>query len=546
MKNVLVIIPARGGSKGIPRKNVRLMDGHPLISYAINNAINSKYETDVIVSTDDDEIERISRNYGAEIVKRPEVLATDKVTLDPVIYHAFNEFSDLSQSKYDAVVTMQPTSPLLKSSTLDRALDAFFDGEYDTILSAINKPHLSWTEENGEYIPLYEKRLNRQELPKNLIETGAFVITRSEYVTEKSRFGPKLSLFEVPGNESIDIDHVQDWWVAEKELSKKKILIRTDGYSEIGTGHIYRCLMIAYKLIDHDIKIVLNSRSDIGIEMIKKSYIPYEVIDNDNEIVDLIDEFNCDIVINDILDTDVEYIREIKKTGVRVVNFEDLGPGADLANVVINDLYEKQREGDNYFWGSKYYCLRDEFLLANPALYREEVRNVLILFGGTDPSELTMKVFDSIVSEASLSGVKFTFILGMGYKNVDEIKRKVEESGKNIEVIQNVKLMTEYMKRADLAISSQGRTMLELAAMNVPTILLAQNKRELHHEFGYLKNGFINLGLGKDVDSNTIRETILWLIKSPQIRMQIKNMMSENDLKKGIDRVIQLIIGDLD
>ena len=83
--NVLVIIPARGGSKGIPRKNVRLLNGQPLISYAIRNALNSKYVTDVFVSTDDEEIENVAMKYGSGIVKRNPELGNDQVTLDPVI-----------------------------------------------------------------------------------------------------------------------------------------------------------------------------------------------------------------------------------------------------------------------------------------------------------------------------------------------------------------------------------------------------------------------------------------------------------------------------
>lgn len=98
------------------------------------------------------------------------------------------------------------------------------------------------------------------------------------------------------------------------------------------------------------------------------------------------------------------------------------------------------------------------------------------------------------------------------------------------------------MGKADIAISSQGRTMLELASMSVPTILMAQNKREQHHEFGYLQNGFINLGLGSEVQDDTIKQTLLWLINSPQIRKQMKDQMKKKDLKKGNDRVKSIIL----
>lgn len=542
--NILAVIPARGGSKGIPRKNIRLMCGKPLISYSIENALNSKFDLDVVVSTDDDEIERIALLYGAQVIKRPEELAQDNVTLDPVIYHALIKMEKRNNIIYDIVITMQPTSPLLKSSTLDNAIKYFIKNNFDTVISGINRPYLSWTEIEGKLVPLYKERLNRQYLPKNLIETGAFFITKRKFVKENSRLGPNVSIYEVSENESIDIDSPKDWWVAEKYLSKKNILIRTDGYSEIGLGHIYRGLLLASNLIDHDVRFVLSKKSDIGLEKIRNNCYPYIIIDRNEDIINLIEKYSCDIVINDILDTDKDYILKLKQTGVRVVNFEDLGPGADFADAVINDLYEKQKEGNHYFWGSDYYCIRDEFFLAKPKDFSHVVKEVLILFGGTDPCNLTERLLDVIISLPKDLDIKYTFILGIGYNKTDELIERVKKTNLNIEVVQDVKLMTEYMAKADIAISSQGRTMFELAFMAVPTILLAQNTRELHHDFGYLKNGFINLGLGREVDDQTIRETLIWLINSPQIRYQMRKQMLSINLKNGIKRVIKIILGE--
>ena len=530
----LVVIPARGGSKGIPRKNVRLMVGKPLISYSIDNALNSNYDIDVVVSTDDDEIARISSLYGARIIIRPENLATDSVTLDPVIFHAMCEMEKEKNVKYDVVITMQPTSPLLKRETLDAAIEYFVENDFDTVLSGINKPHLSWTEKEGKIVPAYEKRLNRQYLPKNLMETGAFFISKREFVKEHSRFGPNVSVYEVSENEAIDIDTPQDWWIAEKELSKKNILIRVEGYSEIGLGHIYRGLLLAYNLIDHNIRFVLSEKSDLGIKKIKDSHFPYSIIREDNEIANLMKDFNCDILINDMLDTEEEYIKLCSSTGVRVINFEDLGQGARLADAVINDLYEKKNELDNHYWGSEHYCIRDEFLLAKPSEFRECVEEVLVIFGGTDPCNLTKRLFD-VIQMINNDKIHYTFILGMGYKKTNELIEKSKNLNLNVDFIQDVKLMTEYMGKADIAISSQGRTMLELASMGVPTILLAQNKREQHHEFGYLKNGFINLGLGSEVEDDTIKQTLIWLINSPQIRKQMKDQMKRKILSKALN-----------
>ncbi|MBO1679275.1 cytidylyltransferase domain-containing protein [Bittarella massiliensis (ex Durand et al. 2017)] len=539
LKRILVVIPARGGSKGIPKKNIRLMAGTPLIAYSILTAKRSKYSVDVVVSTDDDEIGRISSRYGAEVMPRPAHLATDEVTLDPVVYHAVQEKEKILKEQYDVVITMQPTSPLLSVATFDNALDYFFSNNFDTVLSGVNDPHLAWGEKNSIVVPLYAKRLNRQYLPLHLRETGAFFISRRDCVKENSRFGTRVSVYPIPENESVDIDTPHDWWIAEKELLKKNIIIRIEGYKEIGTGHIQRGLLLGYNLIDHNVHYVLSSKSDIGIAKIEESHFPYSVIETDQEMYHLLEDLHCDILINDMLNTTEEYIKQCKKRNVRVVNFEDLGEGGRYADAVINDLYEKQNSYKNYFWGSEYYCIKDEFLLSEPSEFRDEVKEILVSFGGTDPSNLTAKVLECVPQVSS--NVHFTFILGMGYSENNHLSLKSDCIPPNVDIVSNVSYMTDYMKKADIAICSQGRTMLELASMAVPTILLAQNEREQNHEFGYLKNGFLNLGLGEEVEKGTIVETLKWLINSKQIRAQIRNQMLRLDLKKGLQRTLRII-----
>ena len=144
-KNILVIIPARGGSKGIPRKNIRSLNGKPLISYSIQTAITSKYKPDVYVSSEDDEILSISELLGAKIHKRSIEKAFDIVTLDPVIFDAFTSICKKERKNYDIIVTLQPTSPLLKTKSLDKALEKIIENpDIDTIISALDDTHLTW------------------------------------------------------------------------------------------------------------------------------------------------------------------------------------------------------------------------------------------------------------------------------------------------------------------------------------------------------------------------------------------------------------------
>ena len=536
----VVIIPARGGSKGIPKKNVRFMAGKPLISYAITCAKNCKFGFDVVVTSDDEEIQSVAQNYGAEIINRPAELAGDSITLDPVIYHAVLATEDKKGIKYDYVITMQPTSPLLSVGTLEKAFEFFLNGGFDTVISGVNDPRLSWHIEGDVCVPNYSERVNRQYMMKDLKETGAFVVTKREFVRENGRFGKKISIYEMPEREAGDIDTPQDWWIAETELNKKNILIRLDGYSKIGMGHIYRGLQLASGFIDHNIRFVISEKSDIGIEKIKESHYPYTVIHDNDEIFDLIKKFNADIVINDILNTGEEYVSRLKDIGVRVINFEDEGVGSNLADAVINALYEKESSDKKRYYGSDYYLIRDEFAIRPIKEFSENVHEVLVLFGGTDPCNLTEKTLRAIMD---IEGVHITVILGLGYDNKENITKMVADKS-NIEVLYNVKMMSDYMRRADMAISSQGRTMLELAAMGVPTVIMSENEREATHEFGSIKNGYLNLGSGYLVSEKTLFETVNWLIQCPQIRKNMRQQMLEKDLIHGFKRVKEIILGE--
>jgi CMP-N-acetylneuraminic acid synthetase/spore coat polysaccharide biosynthesis predicted glycosyltransferase SpsG len=541
---ILAVIPARGGSKGIPKKNIRLMNGNPLISYAINAARKSKYIADVFVSTDNNEIADVSKKNGANIIFRDENLSSDLVTLDPVIYHAMEQAEKISNCKYDVVITLQPTSPLLTVDTLDKAIKYFINKKLDTIISGINKPHLSWGKQDGKLVPLYEERKNRQELPAQYFETGAFVITKSNYVQQNSRIGKNISIYEIPEQESIDIDDKNDWILAESLLKRKKIVFRVDGYIELGMGHIYNCITLAYSMIEHDVLLVTDEKSKEGIEKIKESNLPYCTVKNDADIDQIIQNFKPDIWVNDCLDTEAEYIAYLKNFVARVVTIEDLGTGINKADAVINALYDEiETQNSRVYSGYKYVCLRDEFQAEKPAKFSEDVKNILVMFGGTDPSNLNKILYQSILNfSAKYENIKFIFITGIGYDY--ESNGVITREDKNIFVYPNVSRVSKYMKTADLAITSQGRTIFELSAMGVPSIVLSQNQREKAHRFAQMEHGFLNLGVGTEVNQQLIENTLEWLINTVAIRKNMYEIMLRYPLRQGLQRVKNIILGD--
>ena len=168
-------------------------------------------------STDSDEIAYVVGLKDAQIVKRPAYLAEDHVTLDPVIHHAVDSVEKAEQCTFDIILTL-PTSPLLSRTTLHAALSRFIEqADVDSLISVIDDRHLCWTKQGESFVPAYQARVNRQQLPANYKETGAFFMTRRQWLSPNSRLGKKVSVFEVPSSEAIDIDHASDWWVAEKD-----------------------------------------------------------------------------------------------------------------------------------------------------------------------------------------------------------------------------------------------------------------------------------------------------------------------------------------
>ena len=541
---ILAVIPARGGSKGIPKKNIRLLNQKPLITYAIENAKNSRYITDVFVTTDSVEIADVAKQNGAKIIYRDDRLSSDMVTLDPVVYHAMQKAEQISDHRYDIIITLQPTSPLLTVETLDKGIEFFINENLDTIISVVNKPHLSWGKKDGKMVPSYQERRNRQELPAQYIETGAFVITRREWVLNNTRIGEKVSVYEIPERESIDIDDKNDWILAESLLKRKRIIFRVDGYVALGMGHIYNCITLAYSMIEHDVLLVTHHRAKEGIEKIKESNLPYRVIKDDCDIKRIIEDFKPDIWVNDCLNTEEEYMSWLKNNVRRVVTIEDLGTGINKADAVINALYDDmQFKNNNIYSGYKYVCLRDEFQVEHPRSFSDKVTNILVMFGGTDPSNLNKILYQSILKfSAKYEKIRFEFITGIGYDN--KSNGIITQEEKNIFVYPNVARVSKYMKRADLAITSQGRTIFELAAMGVPSIVLSQNERERTHRFAQMENGFLNLGMGTEANQEVIENTLDWLINTTSIRKNMYDIMLKYPLRSGLGRVKNIILGE--
>lgn len=529
--NILAVIPARAGSKGIPNKNIRIIGSHPLVYYSINNALSSKYITDIVVTTDSSEVRIIANQMGAKCRWRDERLCGDEVTLDAVIADAVPE-----DVQWDYIVTMQPTSPTLTVDTLDRAIDYAIENDLDTLISAINSPHLSWGEQDGRKVPNYKERLNRQYLPACYIETGAFVISRASVVTPKTRIGTKVDVFEVPENEAQDVDTFSDLQSVVASLDKKKVAIYVNGNNKRGIGHIYRALEMADEFYTKpDIYYDSNQTDSKVFGKTTHTLIPVNGI---AELFERCKKEKYNIFINDILTTSIDYMIGLRTVlpDAKIINFEDDGEGILKADLVFNALYH-ENDLPQVYSGEKYYISGKTFMFYNPIEIKEHVERIFISFGGADPQNYSDRLLQ-MISKPDYKKYHFVVVLGRAKYNVEKLLEYNKYS--NIEVLYDVSNMPELMTSCDIGVTSRGRTGYELALLGIPSIAMAQNQREEKHGFVCNENGFSYIGLNPDdeVIEGNLR---MYLTMSQETRQKFHNKLLSHDLRGGRKRVMGLI-----
>ncbi|ARV05505.1 acylneuraminate cytidylyltransferase [Polaribacter sp. SA4-10] len=213
---VIAIIPARGGSKGIPRKNIINFLGKPLIQWTIEAALKSKYITDVVVSSDDDEIlKEAKKNKEVLVIKRPFELAQDNSKTVPVLTHVLESLKEI---KFDYLILLQPTSPLRTSKDIDLAFKKLLSSEATSLISVCeleHHPYKSFKVDEKGYLqgiinnnyPFYP----RQELPKTYKANGAiYIIEEEEFIKKKTLLTNKTTHFEMSTESSLDIDTLDD------------------------------------------------------------------------------------------------------------------------------------------------------------------------------------------------------------------------------------------------------------------------------------------------------------------------------------------------
>lgn len=202
---ILGITPARGGSKGIPRKNIRELAGKPLLGWTIEAALASLRIDRYVVSTEDDTIADVARTFGAEVIERPPDLAQDQSDTLPVLQHVLKSFEEA-----ETVVLLQATSPIRSKGLVDECIKRFISTNSDSLATGFNCKYMEYATND----------LPRQEIEGFFYDDGNVYVMRADLVRKGDRYGKRIEKYFVSKEENIDIDDPFDFWVAEKILNE--------------------------------------------------------------------------------------------------------------------------------------------------------------------------------------------------------------------------------------------------------------------------------------------------------------------------------------
>ena len=328
-------------------------------------------------------------------------------------------------------------------------------------------------------------------------------------------------------------------------------MIRTEGHLKLGMGNIFRSIRVAKKLREKynaNIRFMLEPTSVIGIKKILDAGFKVDLVgfSKTKQYIQHVKKFKPDIIINDVLNLEEDYIKELKKLDLLVVNFEDkeFSVTREYADVVFNSVYADKETKTKYYHGPEYATLNDSFKGVKKKKINKECKNFLLAFGGSDPSGFTIKVARIL---NKIDNIHVTVFLGLSFGSHQQLYDLLKYLDNDKFTIKyDVEYNPNDFENIDMAVASGGHTCYELASAGIPTILLCQN--ELEKERGPLiaKHGtVINLGDGNQLNDPKLMNTI----KSLMINYGQRKKMSENGQKLidgyGVDRIVEIIINNL-
>lgn len=529
----MILIPARAGTSNISRQNLRLVGNKPLIYYVIKSAL--QITPNVYVSTDSYEIKEISKLYGAKVINRSRNLTKNSTNLEDIAYAALSSIS--KENNFEKCLILNPKYPLIKNSTLKN----FF--------SILNKN--IQTVYGFEYNPEHQYKkisFTGKNIGKILNDISHCVVTEKIVSFNISTF-LKFKKFQSPffglklsENEPLSLNSYHDFGILEKVLNRKRIMVRVDGSSTIGLGHVHNMLTILNHFRNEEILIVMDGKNNLGQQKFQEYLYQVKTFKNNLELQNIIQQFNPNIIFNDVLDTSIQYMKSICQKKIFIVNFEDLGNGKKYANLLFNPIYHSTKNNPNEYYGPNFACVRDEFRMWKPAKLRKTPKNVTIIFGGLDPTNKTPKILN-FIKKFQLKNFHYSVVIGRDYKERKKLLKiilKMREESFRITLNENVDFLSKIFHESDFAITSNGRTVFELGSLHVPMIVIPVNTREKKHFFVEKYDVGYMVKSNNDFSSKKFLNLFKNMCKFNE-RKKFQNNLKQINLLNGVEQVVSTI-----
>lgn len=533
-----IVIPAIKKNAVIPDQLVKRLAGLTLMERALNTARGVLPGEDILVVTDSQEITLICERMGVRFHYNPSLKFTS--------LNIVREMRDVlteAAAQYDHLIIYRASCPLLTWVDIDDAWRRFDhacqQGKADCLVTVKSVRQRVWSQKGDSLDAL----LGDEET-----DTPVYVESRSLVILDSKALLSGQIKRVIPyflNDRAIEINSYQDWWICERLLQRRHVVFVVVGYPAIGMGHVYRALMLAHEISGHKVTFLCTRASELAVSSIAaRDY--RTVVQKSDDLAAEVLALEPDLVINDILNTDEDYMRRLTEAGVRCVNFEDEGPGAVHAELVINALYEEKLEDPRFCYGPRYFCLRDEFASAMRNDFRPELKTVLITFGGTDTKDMARRTLNCIEPVCRERGITIRIVAGPGYAHKDAMDAHIAALGNPlVEFTYITNVMSRMMEEADLAICSAGRTVYELAHMRVPAMVLAHHEREARHTFARAHNGFAYLGIMDKVSDRKIR-TVFTCLLDPERRHRLFERQDRFTFARNKGRVVGQMLGLLE
>jgi spore coat polysaccharide biosynthesis predicted glycosyltransferase SpsG/CMP-N-acetylneuraminic acid synthetase len=485
---------ARGTEPRLPKKNFKRLAGRSLVAHSVASALACDRIEDVFVSTESEALAELAREHGARVpFLRPERLASAGTLLHEVASHAVDRLdAEGAATVTDAtpVVLLQSNVPFRRPRDVTTALERFEEG-HEAVISVVERREFYWRRERtgaggrGEapgsaatgatLERRFDGRAVTAELEPFYRETGSINVTTPRLLERGTRVGDSPGYVVTDRLSALAVDSVLDLWMAERLAEGPGVVFRVDGGDELGMGHVSRCLTLAAELdarLRCDIRFVTDASRPAGAEAIRDAGYPVRAVDGVDPL-GVVAAMEPDVVFLDVLDTALDRVRSLHERVAAVISLEDSEGGPAHADFVVNALSQEAADGPNQFAGADYFVLREEFRGAAVRLPATAER-VLFTFGGSDPRALSVLACRAVSDDADRD---YRLVVGPDFDSWDALEDALADCPA-VETLEDVDDLSRQMAWADLAVSSGGRTVFELAATGTPTLVVAQNDRE--------------------------------------------------------------------